>query len=228
MQEVVEYDKLLPSQFEKRIEDTPLVYVPVGSLEWHGEHMALGNDSIKMHGLCCEAAQIGGGIVFPPVFYGIPYMVKYGKKYKHDANLLMEYKFLKNLLLTTLQALDKVGFKAAILITGHTCREQSSLMREIAEEFTGGMKVYGTDDMEWGDEIKYTSDHAAKWETSILWYLRPELVDIYKIPKDTSIRLEGVGGDDPRIHASRELGKKAVKAIAEDLSKLGQRLLNEM
>jgi creatinine amidohydrolase len=225
MQDAVEYDKLLPSQFEERIRETPLVYVPVGSLEWHGEHMALGNDAIKMHGLCCEAARVGGGIVFPPIFYGIPYMVHFGKKYEHSANLPMEAAFLKNVLMTTLEGLDKVGFRAAILTTGHTCNEQRQLMREVAEEFAGSMKVYGTDDMEWADEIEFTSDHAAKWETSILWYLRPELVDIYRLPRDTSVKLEGVGGDDPRVHASRDLGKKAVRAIAADLSKLGQRLL---
>ena len=75
MHEVVEYQCLLPCQFEERITKFPLAYVPVGSLEWHGEHMALGNDAIKMHALCCEAARQGGGIVFPPLFDGIPNMV---------------------------------------------------------------------------------------------------------------------------------------------------------
>jgi hypothetical protein len=58
--------------------------------------------------------------------------------------------------------------------------------------------------------------------------LRPELVDIYKLPKDTAVPLEGVGGDDPRVHASRDLGRAAVDAIARDLSNLGARLLGEV
>ncbi len=74
----------------------------------------------------------------------------------------------------------------------------------------------------------FTSDHAAKWETSILWRLRPEWVDIYKLPKDTAAPLEGVGGDDPRLHASRDLGRAAVDAIARDLSSLGASLLREV
>jgi creatinine amidohydrolase len=189
--------------------------------------MALGNDTIKMHALCCEAAQLGGGIVFPPLFYGIPYMVHYGSAYTHSANLPVSRAFLKELLNTTLAGLEEVGFRAAILTTGHTCKEQRDLMREIASEYQGTMRVYGTDDMEWADDIGFTSDHAAKWETSILWYLRPELVDIYKLPKDTAVPLEGVGGDDPRVHASRDLGKAAVGAIARDLSRLGKRLLSQ-
>jgi creatinine amidohydrolase len=226
MRETVEYEKLLPYQFERRIQSCPLAYLPVGSLEWHGEHMALGNDAIKMHALCCEAALLGGGIVFPPIFYGIPYMVSYGQAYEHSANLPMTAGFLRELLTTTLSALERIGFRAAILTTGHTCREQRQLMREIAAGYAGEMRVYGTDDMEWGEDIAFTSDHAAKWETSILWYLRPELVDVYRLPKDTSVALEGVGGDDPRLYASRELGKEAVRSIARDLAALGQRLLS--
>ena len=227
MQDVVEYQLLLPYQVKERIEQHPLVYVPVGSLEWHGEHMALGNDAIKMHALCCEAARLGGGIVFPPIFYGIPYIVNYGAAYPHDANLPVSSAFLKHLLNTTLSGLEEAGFVAAILATGHTCRQQRDLMREIAREYQGSMRVYGTDDMEWADDIGFTSDHAAKWESSILWYLRPELVDMYRLPKDTGVPLEGVGGDDPRLHASRDLGQTAVQAIARDLSGLGARLLSE-
>ena len=60
MEAKVEYDKLLPYEFEGRLNARPAVYVPVGSLEWHGEHPALGNDALKMHALCCEAARVGG------------------------------------------------------------------------------------------------------------------------------------------------------------------------
>ena len=225
MEEVVEYQNLLPYQFEKRITECPLVYVPVGSLEWHGEHLALGNDAIKIHALCCEAARIGGGIVFPPIFHGIPYMVDYGSAYKHKANLPINEGFLLSVLITTLEALERVGFQAAILITGHTPDEQRRLMRQAAKDYHGSMKVYGTDDMEWADGIGFTSDHAAKWETSLLWYLRPELVDIYRLPKDAAEKLEGVGGDDPRLHASRDLGKIAAEAIARDLAGKARDLL---
>ncbi len=66
MRTVVEYENLLPDQFSTRIEHCPLAYVPVGSLEWHGEHMAVGNDALKAEKLCelaaarCERARGGG------------------------------------------------------------------------------------------------------------------------------------------------------------------------
>jgi creatinine amidohydrolase len=229
MEEIVQYELLLPLEFEKRIKEFPLVYVPVGSLEFHGEHLALGNDAIKMHALCCEAARYGGGIVFPPIYYGIPFMVDYGAQYQYKANLPVTEDFFTSVLNTTLVGLEKIGFKIAILATGHTPDEQSALVREIARKYDGKMKVYGTDDMEWGADANYNGgDHAAKWETSILWYVRPELVDIYRLPRDISQPLEGIYGEDPRVYASRQLGKKAVEAISMDLAKLGKRLFESL
>jgi creatinine amidohydrolase len=229
MEEVVQYELLLPSEFEKRMAVLPLVYIPVGALEYHSEHLALGNDSIKMHAICCEAARLGGGIVFPQIHYGILEMVNYSDRYKYKANLPVTESFFTTLINVTLAGLEKVGFKVAILTTGHTPDEQSAMVREIAYAYTGKMKVCGTDDMEWGQAANYNGgDHAAKWETSILWYVRPDLVDIYKLPKDVSVPLEGVFGEDPRIFASRDLGRLAYQAIAADLMNLGKRLYESL
>ena len=227
MEEVVEYQNLLPYQFEARIATCPVVYVPVGSLEWHGEHLALGNDSIKMHGVCCEAARIGGGIVYPPQFFGMGCMVPFGRKYTHDGDLPVSEEFFTTVVNTTLAGLEAVGFKVTILATGHTSPEQSAQVRKIGESYAGKMMVRGTDDMEWADDLDFTSDHAAKWETSMLWYLRPELVDITRLPKDLSEPCEGVGGDDPRVHAGPELGKAAVEAVARDLANLAAGLIEK-
>ncbi len=225
MQEVVEYDRLLPYQFRARMLQAPLAYVPMGSLEWHGEHMAIGNDSIKMHGLMVEAARIGGGIVFPPIFFGIPGMTDFQPPHEFNGNMPYEEPLIRALLVRTLEGLQRVGFKAAILATGHTCGEQRQLMRDVVSDYTGTMRVVGTDDASFGDAMGHFSDHAAKWETSILWYLHPELVDIHRLEHDTSIPNAGVFGDDPRLHASRELGEQVVAQIAREIAELGRSLL---
>jgi len=226
MEDVVQYECMLPHQLEKRISACPLVYIPVGSLEWHCEHLPVGNDSIKMHALCCEAARAGGGVVFPPLYFGILGMIPYGAKYRYPANLPVSPDFLTGILRTTLEGLEKVGFRAAILTTGHTCEEQRALMRTVAGGYRGAMRVYGTDDMEWAKDMDFNSDHAGKWETSILWHLRPELVDVRRLPGDIAVPLEGVYGDDPRLHASRELGERVVASIARDLARKGRQLLD--
>jgi len=227
MKEIVEYQDLMPAEFERRIGEFPLVYVPVGALEWHGEHQAIGLDGLKMHGLCCEAARRGGGIVFPPIYHAIPGMIDYSPDYSHGANMPFTEDFLRNLLDTTLHALDNVGFKAAILITGHTSLEQIALVEDVAKKYDGAMIVCGTNDAEYGGAIDHASDHAGKWETSILWHLRPDLVDITRLPRDLETKCYGIYGDDPRVHASPELGRRAVDAVADDLAALAKRLLTQ-
>ena len=67
----VQYELLRPSEVKSIQEQRPIVYIPVGSLEWHGVHNPLGTDALKAHAICCEAALRFGGVVLPPLFLGI-------------------------------------------------------------------------------------------------------------------------------------------------------------
>ena len=226
MLEKVQYERLLPWEFEERINAFPVVYVPVGSLEWHGEHMALGNDSIKMHALCCGAARTSGGIVYPPVYYCIPGLCGSDpSRYKHNPSFYGDPEVMRTLLLSTLSCLEGVGFKAAVLTTGHTPGEQIEMMIEVAQAYDGKMKVGGTCDKEFGDEINHTSDHAAKWETSLLWHFEPGLVDLTLLDPDPDVAPFNVGGEDPRTTASPGLGAKAARIIARDMATYAKELL---
>ena len=44
----VEYIKLTPTDFRIRIAEAPIAYLPLGTLEWHGEHLPLGSDGIAV------------------------------------------------------------------------------------------------------------------------------------------------------------------------------------
>ena len=228
MEEEVRYERLFPKEFNERIAACPVVYVPVGSLEWHGEHMALGNDSIKMQMLCCEAALLGGGIVYPPIYYFIPGLCDGDpERYRYNPTFHGEPDVQRTLLLATLASLEKIGFRVAILTTGHTPREQIQMMRDVAGEYRGKMRVHGTCDMDFGKEIDFTSDHAGMWETSILWQAYPGLVDLTRLPRDGAAKLYNVYGKDPRTEASPALGKKAIAVIARDMAALAAKLLAE-
>jgi len=224
--EKVQYERLLPHEFEARITACPVVYVPVGSLEWHGEHLALGNDALKMHALCCEAARQGGGVVYPPIYYCIPGLCNADpSRYTHDSTFYGDPEVLRTLLLSTLGVLERVGFRVAILTTGHTPREQIQMMKDVAAAYDGAMKVHGTCDMEFGKEIEFTSDHAAMWETSLLWHLEPGLVDITQLSRDLATKPFNVYGRDPRTEASPGLGARAARIIARDMAALAAELL---
>jgi creatinine amidohydrolase len=66
-------------------------------------------------------------------------------------------------------------------------------------------------------------DHAAANETSIMMYVRPELVRMDNLPQDTAAWPLGMLGKDPRRYASREHGKAIVdfeiKKMAEIIRK---------
>ena len=75
-------------------------------------------------------------------------------------------------------------------------------------------------------------DHAGHWETSLLMYLRPELVDMSEIA-DADLDSEegkkeaGIYGKDPRKHASAELGRTIAESISNWIGEKAKELLAE-
>ncbi len=67
----VQYELLRSSEVKMLQKKCPVVYIPVGALEWHGVHNPLGTDGLKAHAICCEAALRYGGVVLPALFLGI-------------------------------------------------------------------------------------------------------------------------------------------------------------
>jgi len=47
----------------------PICYLPLGSMEWHGEHNAVGLDALKVHAVCIKAAKLSGGVVVLPMYW---------------------------------------------------------------------------------------------------------------------------------------------------------------
>lgn len=68
--EEVRYHLLRPAEVVARRTACPVVYIPIGTLEWHGPHNPLGADTLQAEGLACRCAREGGGLVFPPLYFG--------------------------------------------------------------------------------------------------------------------------------------------------------------
>ena len=66
----VRYHMLRPRQIAERRDAYPVAYIPIGTLEWHGLHNPVGADTLQAEGLAILCAQRGGGLVFPPLWYG--------------------------------------------------------------------------------------------------------------------------------------------------------------
>lgn len=210
----VQMQFMRPDQLEKRGREFPVVYVPFGLIEWHGMHLPLGNDALKAHAILVKCAQRYGGTVYPPVWFHAAF---------NQDHLIPVYSEL-------FEKLKKTGFRVIIGVSGHNIQEQIDMINRALEPVVADGTVKGTGIWEVSLSVSEESDtdHAAKWETSNMMFLYPELVDMSLLGhKPISMDMSpphGMGGLDPRKHASAATGERncelAVKAIGEKAREL--------
>ncbi len=232
----VKYNELLPAEFRERLKQRPLAYLPLGTLEWHGEHLPLGADAIISEDLMVEAARRYGGIVMPPIHIG-PDRNMYDEDGLHLQGMdLAEstdpprqlpgscywipidlFSYMIDCMLVQFQ---RAGFRA-VFADGHG-PSRYAWVTEIAErEENFDLRLLGVTE-EYGNRWRSQMDHAALNETSLLMLARPDLVDLSRLPESRTARPEGVSGCDPR-DATAEHGRKcretSLRLLAEMLEK---------
>jgi len=225
------YSELNLDEFRKRIADAPIAYLPLGTLEWHGEHLPLGSDGIQSQGFFERLANEVGGIVLPMLFLGPDRMMVdgdqelYGMDYSDlDPNHQQFYEkrqldgsaywvpddLFSSILENTLKQLKRAGFRI-VVAHGHgpSTHHFAKMIPHWKEKY--GLECFTC----WGSEYDQEGlglmvDHAAMNETSLVMALRPDLVHMDKLPQEVNEWPVGIGGKDPRVHASEELGKKII------------------
>jgi len=194
MQEV-RWERMFPDQLEAALAACPVVYFAYGLCEPHGPHNALGLDTLKAHAICCRAAQTHGGIVAPPDYWHIheiglyaAWAAEWAGEDRPWLTAVPPWVHFKNICYH-LRAADALGFQAAILLTGHygpNWQDLKTLLDLLQPHFA--MRLYGLPDFEanqpgFDNDGKATGDHAGKVETSLLWALEPECVDVSRMPE---------------------------------------------
>jgi creatinine amidohydrolase len=244
------YEEMRPHEIVAERRKNAIAYLPIGGLEWHGEHLAVGNDTVKAHALCLLAAERSGGLVMPALFWG---EVREGMELMetgHDPGDRIKEKMqlprenfragymgrsveemaesYDRLLLHIYRQLESLGFKVIIVVAGHY--PLLNYARRTAEQFNAERpaRVFACIGFDLVTDLGYRGDHAAKWETSLLWALRPELVDMSRLPADPSQPLIGVGGVDPRKEASAGFGWTAAGHVADRMAAKARELLAEV
>ncbi|RKP48939.1 creatininase family protein [Cohnella endophytica] len=180
------WSELLPWEFKRRLADCPLVYLPLGICEPHGQIAAFGLDTIKAEWLCENAAREAGGIVAPAMGYHVHesgYHARWLEDTVGECNPHMTgmppHVFL-HFFLYQLRAFANAGFKGIVVVSGHSGGNQFDL-RRVAERFSiyASIPVFVASDPELVTG-RYEGDHAGKYEISQLLYVRPDLVDFAK------------------------------------------------
>jgi creatinine amidohydrolase len=227
-----------PDELEAVLEATPIAYVPMGTYEHHGWHLPVCFDGIKAHALCELAASRTGGAVLPTFFYGTG-----GGHVGYKWTVMLDEARICPVIEATLDHLARQGFRVVVVLTGHYPQEQVDMVHRLAAEAEArnpGVRFVGLTEPEVttaepGDPM--AGDHAAKYETSIALALDPSWVRLDALvagrdPARVALRgtplldrpshdpahpLYAIGGQDPRVHASRELGEKLVGEIVTRL-----------
>jgi len=166
------YEELTASQFAEALHEKSLVYVPVGSIEFHGPHLPLGMDTIHAYAFCVRVAQETGGIVLPPTYWGA-----IGH---HDwpGSALISAETFRAWLKDVFRSLGQQGVKLIVASTGHHPEVQGKAIAEVAQE---SMTAYPLSQFLALDPFSThptdpTADHAGKKETSLMLAIRPDLV----------------------------------------------------
>ncbi|ABP95564.1 Creatininase [Metallosphaera sedula] len=198
---------------------SPIGVIPVGSIEQHGPHLPLGTDSMIAEAVAEKVAQIEGLLLFPTVYYGCS--VEHGDLPQvsiGDVNFL-------NMMGDILESSVKLNIKGLVLVNGHG--GNTDLLKVVTRRvnFTRPRpKVMLVDLHEIGIFSQYRDLHAGTVETSLLLYLRPELVRLDRIPSNISfspftftlITSEKGGSNGvvaEKVEPSKELGERVFKEM---------------
>ena len=244
MAEEVRYHMLRPGQIVQRRRQCPVAYVPLGTLEWHGLHNPVGADTLQAEGLAELCARTGGGLVFPPLYYGESRVeslmdanaadraqIAAAMDLPPDNFLPQRHPFppmeqtlnYQRLLLHILAEVESLGFALGVLVAGHyplIDHARSAVLlfnkRRYSPERRYGMPAWACLDY-LPLRPRYgerAGDHAAGWETSHLLALHPQTVDLGLLPP-IGQPLVGVNGTMPPQEASAEFGQETLSAAAE-------------
>ena len=232
MQAKVRWEEMFRDELEAAIAARPVCYLAYGLAEPHGVQNAIGLDGLKAQGLVEAAARAHGGVVAPMTWWhvhetprGVAWLAQQNAAMPRLTNVPADL-FLRQLVYQ-LRAVEIAGFKAAILVTGHYGGIEID-MRVTAQIYAQHRPLRATALADW--EIMtysdYRGDHAGVCETSQLWALRPELVDLSRMPAEP---FEGklFASDENARKSNRREGEQIVAAQVESLKKLSDKMLAE-
>ena len=220
------YEEMFPWEIAKAMAEAPVGYLPLGTLEWHGEHNVVGLDTLKAQAICMRAAEISGGVVLPPFYWATDWRedqpdgsyvtggIEFGERYHVPGSMFwLRPKTYLNLLLDVYEAMRRRGFKVIVVLCGHWARDTLPVVRRSGEQFQvqhPEIKWMMVSDLELGEDVGYLHEHAARGETSLMLAIRPELVRLELVYEtDKSLR-EYYSGTPEHLRQRRETQHKYI------------------
>ena len=237
------YRELTPTEFRRRLAEAPIAYLPLGTLEWHGEHLPLGSDGLQSEGFMTRLAQRVGGVVLPMLFLGPDLAKHIGDKTYYGMDVhgfkgqdpqqldgsayWVSDEIFEQWVRAILGQLARAGFRI-VVAHGHGPSTQTFGRHIDAWQQEFGLRLFTC----WRDDEKdglgIQTDHAAANETSLMMVMHADLVQMENLSPDPNDWPVAVSGKDPRVHASAETGERAIAMQLDRMAALLTDALAEM
>jgi len=227
-----------PKELARIVEKKPLLFIPIGTIEWHADHLPLGVDSLLSVAFCEEISARTGCIVAPLLSCGICRDLQPERGFFGTVDTIRE-QTLSALVADLLEGYAKMGFRQAILFSGHFETEHFSAITEGIQRVSSIQGMFMSeldlvkDKIQELDDVSltwpYAGDHAAEMETSLMLDFHPELVQMENAPETIELDMEGLPEYIRRRYprrASREYGRELHSAMIECGVDLVGRILN--
>jgi len=204
----IRMEAMRPGQLNAEQARCPLVFVPVGPLEYHGPHLPVGMDAINATQCALEACRrLGRGIVHPTIFCGTererpPWMLEslgfgpddwiVGMDFPTaiwESHYYPEHHF-GQVVASTVEMLIGTGYRIVFLVNGHGAWNHRETLERLARHYSHSTDALVLWRMAFTLEVseEVHVGHADAAETSLMMFFEKEaygqegIVDIGQLP----------------------------------------------
>jgi len=196
----VRMNELSWTDYDRKVrEENPVVFVTVGSHEQHGPHLPMCCDEVIPTAIAEKAAERIGGLVAPSIVFGYKSQPRSGGGNHIPGTISLDAANLIGTVKDVITELARHGVRRIVLMDGHY--ENTMMIAEGIDLALRDLRRDGVSDLKimrigyyefttrevgqavWPDGFpSWPLEHAGVMETSIMMYLRPELVHLDRVP----------------------------------------------
>lgn len=191
------YGELKPAEMARLISDIGVAVLPIGALEWHGDHLPYGVDGILAESFAEKLAKRVSGVLLPTLYTPMTTLPE-------GHSICVRSEVFRGLIFDHLNQLKMMGFRTVCIVSGHAAQGHLVELYEAATAFIGAeLYVIAASPLEVLEDESLL-DHAGRWETAQMLALRPDLVDLSTLNGQVTPKESGVLGEDPRCAKADE------------------------
>lgn len=184
----IRYDELSWPEIREAIERQPVIMVPFGTVEDHGPHLPINTDNLILEAICLLAAERAGGqaLVLPTISFGLDeHHMDFPGTISVDSHVLLD------LVVDVAASVASHGFTHVLIVNGHGSNApiaDLAARRVVLDTgiVCGAISPNAAIDPAWAEptlsEMRRSAPggiaHAGEFETAVMLYLRPDLVQM--------------------------------------------------